>query len=107
MTLQPHYWIYVVVVGREPGLYNDWGATQAQVDGFSGARYKKFRTMDEALEYWYDNVPGDEPAVHFEPGAPASIERGTLVYLSRDGGVYRREVEGATAERVSRYVREA
>lgn len=33
---------YVVWVGREPGIYEDWDDCWAQVDGFPGAKYKGF-----------------------------------------------------------------
>lgn len=33
---------YVVWVGREPGIYEDWDDCREQVEGFPGARYKAF-----------------------------------------------------------------
>lgn len=39
---------YVVWQGREPGVYTSWGACQAQISGYSGAKYKSFSTLSEA-----------------------------------------------------------
>lgn len=33
---------YVVWKGKKPGIYNSWPECQAQVNGFSGAKYKSF-----------------------------------------------------------------
>ena len=39
---------YVVWNGRRPGIYTSWEACKAQVHGATGARYKAFRTREEA-----------------------------------------------------------
>ncbi|XP_070556831.1 ribonuclease H1-like [Ptychodera flava] len=41
-------WFYAVRVGRKPGIYATWDDCQKQVTGFSGARFKKFPTQNEA-----------------------------------------------------------
>jgi viroplasmin and RNaseH domain-containing protein len=41
---------YVVFRGRKPGVYNDWGSCQAQVDGYKGASYRGCRDRNEAEE---------------------------------------------------------
>lgn len=43
---------YVVWVGRTPGIYDDWPACKAQIDGFPDARYKGFTTIKQAEEAW-------------------------------------------------------
>jgi len=48
--------VYAVRVGRSPGLYHTWADCQAQVNGFSGARFKKFSTEAEARTF----LDGDE-----------------------------------------------
>lgn len=40
--------VYAVAVGRKAGVYKTWAECSAQVDGFSGAKYKKFNTEVEA-----------------------------------------------------------
>lgn len=42
---------YAVGIGRAPGIYEDWKSCQAQVQGFSRAAFKKFKTRQEADEY--------------------------------------------------------
>lgn len=40
---------YVVWEGREPGVYDSWEECQLQIDHFPGARFKSFKTVDEAV----------------------------------------------------------
>jgi Predicted double-stranded RNA/RNA-DNA hybrid binding protein len=40
---------YVVWKGRNPGVYNTWDEAKAQVEGFPGALYRKFKTLEDAL----------------------------------------------------------
>ena len=42
--------IYVVKKGRAPGIYYQWGETEEQVKGFSGAEYRSFTYMTEKEE---------------------------------------------------------
>jgi len=39
---------YVVWQGRETGIFTDWNTCKKQVDAFAGARYKSFKTRQEA-----------------------------------------------------------
>lgn len=39
---------YVVWEGLAPGIYDTWDEARAQVEGFRGARYKAFNTIEEA-----------------------------------------------------------
>jgi len=39
---------YVVWVGQKPGIYRSWPECQAQVVGFPNAKYKSFKTLNEA-----------------------------------------------------------
>ncbi|KAF7123603.1 hypothetical protein RHSIM_Rhsim12G0104200 [Rhododendron simsii] len=43
---------YVVFVGRNPGIYNDWPACSAQVNRFPGVVHKKYTSWDEAYNAW-------------------------------------------------------
>lgn len=48
---------YVVWEGRTPGIYDNWDDCKAQIDAFTGAKYKSFEDRDEALRamgasYW-------------------------------------------------------
>lgn len=42
---------YAVKEGKAAGIYDTWDECRAQVEGYSGAIYKKFPTRDEALEF--------------------------------------------------------
>ena len=42
---------YAVARGRKPGVYTDWGQAERQVNGFSGALHKKFKTRVEAQRF--------------------------------------------------------
>ena len=42
---------YAVARGRSPGVYTDWGSAEKQVNGFSGALYKKFKARKEAQHF--------------------------------------------------------
>jgi len=45
---------YAIASGRKPGIYDNWPAAQAQVNGYPGAIYKGFLTKEEA-EAWFKN----------------------------------------------------
>ena len=40
---------YVVWVGNNPGIYETWEDCKLQVENFPGARYKAFKTREEAV----------------------------------------------------------
>lgn len=40
---------YVVWHGRKPGVYETWEEAQEQVRGYSGAKFRKFKTVEDAL----------------------------------------------------------
>ena len=42
---------YAVAKGKTPGIYLTWNDCKAQVNGFSGAVYKGFATVQEAEEF--------------------------------------------------------
>jgi ATP-dependent DNA helicase PIF1 len=42
---------YAVKKGIEPGIYPSWEECAKQIEGFSGAEYKKFKTEAEATDY--------------------------------------------------------
>lgn len=49
---------YAVKKGRNPGVYSSWDDCKVQVDGYSGAIYKSFKTEEEAIAF----VGSDAPA---------------------------------------------
>lgn len=40
---------YVVWHGRKPGVYETWEEAKEQVHGYSGAKFKKFKTVEDAI----------------------------------------------------------
>ncbi|KAJ3136712.1 RNA-DNA hybrid ribonuclease [Geranomyces variabilis] len=49
---------YAVVRGRQPGIYESWPETKAQVDGFRGSMQKKFPTKGDAQAFMDQHSPG-------------------------------------------------
>ncbi|MGA0257388.1 MAG: viroplasmin family protein [Saprospiraceae bacterium] len=47
---------YVVWVGQNPGIYDNWTDCQAQIKAFPNARYKSFKTKEEAEAAFYDSA---------------------------------------------------
>ncbi|GAA5938404.1 hypothetical protein JCM3775_000883 [Rhodotorula graminis] len=60
---------YAVRVGRKPGVYTSWDDCAAQVNGFQGARHKKFPTRDEA-EGFVSGGAGPSSAASTSSSAP-------------------------------------
>lgn len=42
---------YAVKKGKIPGIYNTWSECQKQINGFSGAKFHSFNTIEEAKKY--------------------------------------------------------
>lgn len=45
---------YAVKKGKNPGIYQTWAECQKNINGFSGAKFHKFKTKIEAKEYMND-----------------------------------------------------
>ena len=46
---------YVVWEGNVPGIYESWNETQLQIKGYPNAKYKSFKTLEEAKEAYAGN----------------------------------------------------
>ena len=46
---------YAVKVGARTGAFTSWEECQKAVDGFSGAKFKKFHSLEEAERFVYDD----------------------------------------------------
>ncbi|HET7581103.1 MAG TPA: ribonuclease H family protein [Bacillales bacterium] len=55
---------YAVKKGRKPGIFRSWAECKQQVDGYSGALYKSFTSLDDAKRY-----------LHPEESAPSSSKQ--------------------------------
>ena len=49
---------YVVWKGRETGIFRDWASCKQQIDHFPGARYKSFKTYEEAQAAYQGKATG-------------------------------------------------
>jgi ribonuclease HI len=52
----PRNRFYVVWQGRSPGIYSGWEECREQVEGFAGAKYKGFPTLELAEAAWQDDA---------------------------------------------------
>ena len=85
---------YVVWKGREKGVFHDWTTCKRHIDHFPGARYKSFKTLNDA-EAAFKGAPASasssKPALKKKPGLKTytasdikTIEIDTKIYT--DGG---------------------
>lgn len=44
-------YFYAVRIGNKPGIYKTWGECEKEVRGFKGAKFKKFKKHEDALEF--------------------------------------------------------
>lgn len=65
---------YAVRKGRQSGIYHSWAECQNQINGFSGAEYKSFKTEAEALDYMAGAVRTMEVKVAPEDTAVAYVD---------------------------------
>ena len=65
---------YAVAKGKTPGIYLTWNDCKAQVDGFSGAVYKSFLTLQEA-ELFIEKVNGVDVIESFEQMELSDLEK--------------------------------
>ena len=75
---------YAVKKGREPGIFDNWDKCKSQVQGFSGALYKGFDTLEEAESYM-GSAPGKEQSVSELPDCYAFVDGSFNVRTSTYG----------------------
>ena len=63
---------YAVKVGKKPGVYLNWEDCKAQVHGFPGAIYKKWKTREEAESYMLGTVEKRQTKLS-KNAAPSSL----------------------------------
>ena len=70
---------YAVKKGKIPGIYNSWDDCKKMVDGFPGAVYKSFKTLEEAEAF----VGADASAIVYSIAETALLNGlKPYVYLS-------------------------
>lgn len=78
---------YAVAKGKTPGIYLTWNDCKAQVDGFSGAVYKGFATMQEAEEFvvrYGDRITAADKQKNMQPDdntEPISTDTHLVAYV--------------------------
>lgn len=81
--------VYAVAKGRKPGIYNNWPAAKAQIEGFPGAVFKGFLTVKEAEEWmkspgFSKSAAGSKSSKLSEPAD--TMPRAGEVTIYTDGG---------------------
>lgn len=64
---------YVVWEGMEPGIYDNWEDCKEQIDRYPGAKYKSFKTKEEAVAAYRGS--GEEEASLFTQISLKNLER--------------------------------
>ncbi|RTE78985.1 hypothetical protein BHE90_006515 [Fusarium euwallaceae] len=54
---------YAVAIGRTTGVFETWDETKSQVNGYSGARHKSFKSREEAQEFVNQHKIESDPVV--------------------------------------------
>lgn len=62
---------YAVRVGRIPNIYTDWPSAKAQVDGYTGNKYRSFNTLAEAEAFMRGET--EPPKGHIPPSESPKI----------------------------------
>ena len=44
--------IYVVAIGLKPGFYSQWEQIKHLVLGYPNAKYKSFKNIEDAIDFW-------------------------------------------------------
>ncbi len=100
---------YVVWQGVEPGIYESWAATQAQINGYPGARYRSYSTRAAAEEAYVAGPDADPPKKAkapkptADPNDPAIIWKSISVDAACSGNPGPMEYQGvdtATGDRI-------
>lgn len=70
---------YAVKNGHKIGIFKTWSACSKQVNGFPGAMYKGFKTLDEAQEYLEGQETKDSKCYQSEEELMADIKDGEMI----------------------------
>ncbi len=64
---------YVVWVGREPGIYDNWDDAREQIEGFPGARYKSFPDSRTAADAYRAGPQAVRPLANLSRVMPEMV----------------------------------
>lgn len=82
---------YAIANGRTTGIFTSWPEAERQVKGFAGARYKSFKTREEAEAFLLNPAYGTKKKAKKpsgsgnRPSAPRTYPEGTVIVYT-DGG---------------------
>lgn len=76
---------YAVKKGLTPGIYTNWPDCQAQINGYSGAVYKGFATLDEAKAFMGGQAQVFGQVDHMKDRAPKEEQTDTEAVAYVDG----------------------
>ncbi|RUS47963.1 ribonuclease H [Cohnella sp. AR92] len=71
---------YVVWDGHQPGIYGTWPACQAQVNGYTDAKYKSYSTQAEAEQAYREGWKK-----HWGKGKASSASSASVGYAAKSG----------------------
>lgn len=71
---------YAVKKGKVPGIYPTWDKCKAMVDGYSGAVYKSFPTLEEAKAFLGESGETEDKDYESYAFVDGSFHSGTGVY---------------------------
>ncbi|RDB15029.1 hypothetical protein Hypma_005476 [Hypsizygus marmoreus] len=70
---------YIVLYGRRTGVFRSWPAASAQISGFSGARFKGYYVLEDAVKAWHhacaNNLIGPPASAPLTPPPSPSPSR--------------------------------
>ena len=73
---------YVVWVGTEPGICETWAECQQRVVGYPGARYKGFKSREEAILAFRGDGEADKDLIRAIAKAPTTTVNLSLIHIS-------------------------
>ncbi|MDX1666557.1 MAG: ribonuclease H family protein [Saprospiraceae bacterium] len=90
---------YVVWSGHEPGIYDNWTECQLQIKGYPNARYKSFKTKEEAVEafhggYQPPSYSARKASRAVDPDSPDIVQKSIAVDAACSGNPGRMEYQG-------------
>lgn len=97
-----HQSYYAVASGRKRGIFKTWNACERQVKGYSNARFKKFKTRQQAQQFidlnsWTNFNQGLTDFEKRQYWPSANLKDSTDIRVYTDGGMRKTEKIGAYA----------
>ena len=90
MSIMAYY--YAVKIGKNPGIYSSWAECEKQVKAYPNAKFKKWKTREEAEAYINGSgnakpCGSDTPSIGFGSKTPSSRkEKGKATLLPLQDG---------------------